>query len=773
MADAAPSMQSFELPAFDLTGSQQDFPPAGHDESMEVKSFGGSSGGPSVPMRPAIGAMIATLVGIIIVSLWASGAFGGGAAAGAVVICTAQQNSSGCTTCQEGNYCTGCSEGFEPSGGACEWYCSSNQKSQGCTECANSKKCTACVADKLLAHATCAFKCSPEETQNQCVACSEDDRNKCVHCQKGFEVRDGKCAVACDQSQNGLGCARCSSSTNCTACKEGYTKDEILAVPSTRDTSGRSITGSNQTQTIDSCTYPCSMSEALVGCTKCVNETYCSQCAEGYDAKDGLCDWHCSQEQTDQGCSECEHATKCLACAQDGASLVDGKCVYYCKPEQVQNNCKTCNWDGGSNSLECIECQEGYLIKDKKCVMACFATGEGDVAPDLGLEPEVRNGFEYPAMCVAEEVGKFFVLGDWGGAWGGGRYLSGPAGSGAAADNSGSRYAYNSNGLDERAQKVVADQMNARARQRKPRFVVNVGDAFYWGGFEEVPCGKDPKFAWSGWANGRWKQCFEDMYDLPHPTVPGQQIPFMGVQGNHDWGGRSVGTGWDVQVYYTYKPGIDGSANRWRMPGLWWSQKVHFETFSLELWFLDGNYLDAKPLGVDPNHNICNSKLPGTDGSCKGPGYDFFDTHSCSRWHAKNWRDQMQWLREGLENSKAHYTGLVAHYINNFDGPDMSGMIKHYGVDIVMAGHSHYQVVGQGNGCSPEAPCGDQPIRIISGGGGGITSEAKANEYNGMYGFMDVEMTATHLTAFTVNWAGKELNRWKLQRRKKVKRGEI
>lgn len=376
------------------------------------------------------------------------------------------------------------------------------------------------------------------------------------------------------------------------------------------------------------------------------------------------------------------------------------------------------------------------------------------------------------SACVwMRRLRTFFAIADWGGAFFQrgigveGNYIYG---DGAAADNTRRKpWGYNDNGLDQGAQKLVGEAMANRSATSKPRFVVNSGDSFYWGGFEELGCGGDPK---AGWEASRWKKVFENKYSIMHPTSPSVKVPWLSVLGNHDYGGLHFDSGWDHLIYYTYKTG----GTHWRMPGMFWSQKVFFRTFLLELFMLDGNYADARPLGVDGSHNICNRKTGRAKGVCIGPGYEEFNQGNCNRWHQKSWANQMTWLTQQLSASKADWTVVATHFPLNSQNPILKAKMMEFGVDLVLMGHTHWMVMGQtqhGGHCSKESPC-DAPLDVISGGGGGISSEGAATAENFMYGFTDISMTKTKVTVQKINLLGKEGEKWVLPRRKKLARGE-
>jgi hypothetical protein len=233
-----------------------------------------------------------------------------------------------------------------------------------------------------------------------------------------------------------------------------------------------------------------------------------------------------------------------------------------------------------------------------------------------------------------------------------------------------------------------------------------------------------------------------------------------------------------------------------------------WKRFSLEIYFMDGNVIAGKPLGVDPDHNVCGKSAPPANGVCQGPGLNDMDQlnkGTCFKWHQKNYGDQLEWLEKGLKCSRADYTAVVAHYQANCHEPRLQGKLNEYGVDMCIVGHTHWNVLGQRHigrpashcdasdnknpncegdvqpctrckDCSPGMPC-DNVLEIVSGGGGGISAEAKAGTPGTgtpgncptCYGFIDISMTPTKLTAYIVNHDGKAFTeqQWELSPRKK------
>lgn len=556
----------------------------------------------------------------------------------------------------------------------------------------------------------------------------------------------------CTSEQTSEGCTKCANATVCTNCTAGY------------DFRIRMIDNSVQVTT---CGFVCTALQSGAGCTECSGpgKNQCTRCAEDEEPRDGRCDAVCNDQQHSTGCVLCENMDTCQRC-KDGMQLKDNMCTAGCTTEQSSRRCTHC-----MNSTNCTNCESGYMRLDSGiCVHRCVFNRENDFDPGVShLPPKVRNGFEYPAMCVDESVAHFFGLGDWGGAWDAALtrddgWVSGSRGAAADHTMRDGRllYTYNQNGMDRRAQKAIAQLMHSNAETRKPRFVINVGDSFYFGGFEELGCGGDPS---RGWDALRWKRVFEDMYNITHPVDPKRQVPWFSVLGNHDLGGQHFDSGWDHQIYYTYNP----KNKRWRQPGMYWSQLVNFRHFSLELFMLDGNFAFAM------NIKICQMEKAPAHGKCKlnsETPMDELNKGSCPHWFRKIWQESMAWVDKKIAKSTADYTAIVTHYPENCMDPRLRETMKKWGVDFCIAGHQHHELMYQrGDGCNAGNPC-DVPLEIVTGGGGGISGESMATQGNQMYGYVDFEMTRDKFTAKIINAWGHQKSTWTLKRRKKQALGE-
>lgn len=324
-------------------------------------------------------------------------------------------------------------------------------------------------------------------------------------------------------------------------------------------------------------------------------------------------------------------------------------------------------------------------------------------------------------MCVNKSEAHFFGIGDWGGDYGGHTWVN-PG----KFEKRGGKV----DGPDDYAQYYVARQMKALAKSVDPDFVLNAGDNFYPGGVTSYcsrsGSGYDP--------TGQFGEVFNDIYT--GPGLDGK--PWFSVLGNHDYGGFGFHHGWDVQIWHTW------NSETWRMPGQFWSQNVQYDDFSIDLFMLDSNLIDAKPVGEDPHHNMCQPEAFG-DWDC----YGFHVTSCCEMFH-NIWERSLEMLEEGLKHSTATWKIVSTH----FPAPSIIGMGKFkelnekYGIDLVFTGHTHYQAHGV-NGGIPW---------IISGGGGGVSSDAKPaiSGHDMAYGFIDFTISKSSLKFDFHSWGGME-----------------
>jgi len=330
-------------------------------------------------------------------------------------------------------------------------------------------------------------------------------------------------------------------------------------------------------------------------------------------------------------------------------------------------------------------------------------------------------------MCVDKTEAHFFGIGDWGGDQGGGHTWENPG----KYEKRGARVG-GDDGPDEMAQLYVAREMKTLARSADPDFVLNAGDNFYPGGVGDPysnSCGEEQA---NRPADQIWRDRFESVYS--GPGLDGK--PWLSVLGNHDYGGRSYEAGWDAQIFHTW------TSNTWRMPAQFWSQFVQYSDFSVEIFMLESNFLDAMPPGVDPNHNICQDWFHSQQ-ECWG-----INENSCVHHFQASWKASLDMLEERLSKTDADWKIILTHY----PGPAIVGipgirdLNDRYGIDLIFTGHTHYQVKGSDYGIP----------WIISGGGGGVSSDAKPdiNGFDDAYGFVDFTINKDTLKFDMHSWGG-------------------
>jgi len=308
-------------------------------------------------------------------------------------------------------------------------------------------------------------------------------------------------------------------------------------------------------------------------------------------------------------------------------------------------------------------------------------------------------------------------------------------------------------GVDDQAQILVAKTMEHRASLSKPDYILNVGDNFYWGGIEKT-CGT-PMDELSFTAHHQFDQIFEQVYN--GPALSG--LPWLSVLGNHDWGGRQFNNGWDQQIAYTWK------SNKWIMPAPYYMVHVEYPDlmFSVDIYMVDSNFIDAHDPPKDSEHNICGSAhnpAGATCGAIGGPA----SVEECPSFFHKLWEEQKEWLVEKLGESQADWQIMNTHFPCGEDGAGQSFYRKlhtEYGLDLMVTGHRHDQELWlptDGRNHMGGLTC------IVTGGGGGISSEATPNAGykqdwygEGEYGFYDITISKLSMKIESINYDGKVL----------------
>eukprot|EP00913_Durusdinium_trenchii_P028200 g26438.t1 len=131
------------------------------------------------------------------------------------------------------------------------------------------------------------------------------------------------------------------------------------------------------------------------------------------------------------------------------------------------------------------------------------------------------------------------------------------------------------------------------------------------------------------------KHQFDQIFEGVYQGAGLSHKPWFSVLGNHDWGGFKFDNAWDQQMSYTW------ASDRWVLPAPYYKTSVVYADlgFDVDYYFLDSNFVDAKPPEEDPNHNMCsrkNNKPSATCGAADGPT----SVDSCPGWFAALWEEQ-------------------------------------------------------------------------------------------------------------------------------------
>eukprot|EP00930_Biecheleria_cincta_P095172 TRINITY_DN87182_c0_g1_i1.p1 TRINITY_DN87182_c0_g1~~TRINITY_DN87182_c0_g1_i1.p1 ORF type:complete len:596 (-),score=102.24 TRINITY_DN87182_c0_g1_i1:190-1977(-) len=321
-----------------------------------------------------------------------------------------------------------------------------------------------------------------------------------------------------------------------------------------------------------------------------------------------------------------------------------------------------------------------------------------------------------------------FLIGDWGGI----NYGFGPVPADHTKTADPNKRREHNWVIDGSAQQRVAGKFNWRAQNRQPDYIINVGDNFYWGGVE-CQCGRP---MWDHCDTAQWKYIYEAIYK--GPGVDGKQ--WLGVLGNHDWGGWRFDKGWDQVIAYTWG-GLPESTGRWVQPAIYYKARVLYEDFKVDYFFIDTNIFDVKDNPwFDPVHNICGVKHANPWSGCgeEGPG----NAWDCKGWFSKIWTKQQVWLEKLLKQSivdKVEWQVIVTHFPPWWGEDHWKYLANQYGIELFITGHVHRQdVLNKWRWDNQFKPS----VVVITGGGGGITSELFP-DYGGnddQYGFMDMTL---------------------------------
>jgi len=356
----------------------------------------------------------------------------------------------------------------------------------------------------------------------------------------------------------------------------------------------------------------------------------------------------------------CTRAPNCIIFTfrLDG-TLRDGKCKLYAESNRRYGTCRMDHTEDGT----------ALFVKNKD-----------------GMSPH-----KLPTEDVSGSKATFMAIGDWGSISCPGRasmhYLRPvPTGSDEWL-------------IDHHAQENVANVMRKLSKITKPFAVINVGDNFYWGGIPHKARGG------KGIHDHIWAVNYENVYSDEELMVP-----WLGVVGNHDYGGDGCFSDIRAQFDYTIKDLVYNK--RWKMPSPYYSKKYNFDGFSAEMFMVDSNMEDShngRHGGICAQH-LCEPEK-------------VVDEQVCQQWFVNLLQEQETWLESALAASTAEWKIIgVHHKPMGFISRSLMPLVMKYNVQIMISGHTHETsffenwpiledgrpllVVGAGGGAQGRPGCG-------------------------------------------------------------------
>jgi tartrate-resistant acid phosphatase type 5 len=288
---------------------------------------------------------------------------------------------------------------------------------------------------------------------------------------------------------------------------------------------------------------------------------------------------------------------------------------------------------------------------------------------------------------------------------------------------------------DEQAQDQVSYLLALSAKELKPKVILSHGDNFYWNGVG------------MGDQSTRFTSTFEEKYHQPSL----QNIPWLNVMGNHDYGGSALLCGdrddeWvECKSAMEMEKGLEGrftaqssyvspNGDRWKLPSHYYKETIKDAAsgVTVDIFNVDTNaatvhgaeqvccqcfgYMGPKKK-TDPDYVNCNTVHRGHR-LCFGGDNVLFDACMAK---FKAWTDDsLKQLIADTQASKADWKIVNSHYSPHFhmDPPMMKkwfDALEKGGVQLFINGHTHAE--------SHETSTFNTHF-ITNGAGGGIQSES-------------------------------------------------
>lgn len=327
----------------------------------------------------------------------------------------------GCIACENETLCARCAAGYNLIDGRCviapidcwpgTYYDPDTNQCLNCSEaipnctlCLNSSICLNCTDDNMLLNGTCIPMGTPECPEGtfydpawrRCVACNISLPNctrcrtstVCDECAPGNVLVGGNCLPVLTPSPCGIGffnysgvcrpctnfipnCLACINETYCTNCAENYIPINGACVP--RDIEGNVGNCPNGTF-YDPVSIGCvACSSVLANCKVCENATYCLECEPGNTLTDGFCmpGLEAPRDKCPPGTYNDSVSGQCVPCGDAMANCTR------CENSSVCLKCAPKYWliNGTCTAIMDVPCLYGYYrdsntLKCKKCSSA-------------------------------------------------------------------------------------------------------------------------------------------------------------------------------------------------------------------------------------------------------------------------------------------------------------------------------------------------------------------------------------------------------------------
>jgi hypothetical protein len=298
--------------------------------------------------------------------------------------------------------------------------------------------------------------------------------------------------------------------------------------------------------------------------------------------------------------------------------------------------------------------------------------------------------------------------------------------------------------------------MVGRAGWALPDYVLNVGDNFYWAGVEEhCNSGFISSMGTAEYGISQFDLVYEKVYN--GHGLNGKQ--WLGVLGNHDYGGFRFEKGWDKAIGYTWT----SPTGRWMTPAQYYYSKVWYYDFAVDYIFMDTNVWDALDPADGSPHNICSQYHNPGGASCYPGPTSVWD---CPNFFRGLWDEQKEWLDGIAPGLNGDWRIVVTHFPPYWGWWDWEEMAPKNEIDLIITGHRHLQDVwvhgdpaGQIWPDDPDQLMSDflDPTGlIVSGGGGGVTSEntPESSGEDDQYGFMDMTLSKDTIKIEAISHSG-------------------